>query len=268
MTGTDPFGPVPRAGLQPSQDQARSDVADLQGSLHQLAALVTGSLGLDDVLAHVATFAVRAIPGADGAGVTLLSPDRGGNRVQVLAASHAFVSEIDEIQYATLNEGPCITAALDRRTVRSGSLGGEKMWPRFGPRVGRLGVHSALSLPLLLSDRAVGAINVYSRSKDAFDDHAEELGELFAAPAAVAVYNAQILAQAQELTQQLQTALSSRPIIDQAIGILRGRSGGSADEAFGKLRAISQAEHVKLVTVAQHIVDEAVRRARAQHTQP
>jgi hypothetical protein len=52
---------------------------------------------------------------------------------------------IDEIQYLTLEEGPCITAALQGRTVRSGSLGGEKMWPRFGPRVGRLGVHSALS---------------------------------------------------------------------------------------------------------------------------
>jgi GAF domain-containing protein len=239
-------------------------VADLEESLRELAALVTGSLGLQDVLAHVATFAVRAIPGADGVGVTLLSAERGVG--QVLAASHPFVAEIDEIQYVTLNEGPCITAALERRTVRSGSLGGEKMWPRFGPRVGRLGVHSALSLPLLLSERAVGAINVYSREKDAFDDRAAELGELFATPAAVAVHNAQILAQAQELTVQLQAALSSRPIIDQAIGILRGRSGGSAEEAFGRLRAISQADHVKLVDVAQHIVDEAVRRARARHT--
>ena len=141
------------------------------------------------------------------------------------------------------------------------------MWPRFGPRVGRLGIHSALSLPLLLDERSVGAINVYSRQKDAFDDRAAELGELFAAPAAVAAHNAQILAQAQELTVQLQAALSSRPVIDQAIGILRGRSGGSADEAFGKLRTISQADHVKLVDVAQRIVDEAVRRARARHVQ-
>jgi GAF domain-containing protein len=250
-----------------SQVQADSDLADLQEGLRELAALVTGGLGLHDVLEHVATFAVRAIPGADGVGVTLLSADRGDARVQVLAASHPFVTQIDEIQYTTLNEGPCITAALERRTVRSGSLGGEKMWPRFGPRVGRLGVHSALSLPLLLADRAVGAINVYSHEKDAFDDRAEELGELFATPAAVAVHNAQILAQAQELTAQLQTALSSRPIIDQAIGILRGRNGGSAEEAFGKLRTMSQADHVKLVDVAQHIVDEAVRRARARHAQ-
>jgi GAF domain-containing protein len=265
MSGTELSASIPSSRPPLSQIQADSDAADLQESLRQLATVVTGSLGLQDVLDHVATFAVRAIPGADGAGVTLLNAERVGG--QLLAASHPFVAEIDEIQYSVLNEGPCITAALERRTVRSGSLGGEKMWPRFGPRVGRLGIHSALSLPLLLADRAVGAINVYSRQKDAFDDRAAELGELFAAPAAVAAHNAQILAQAQELTAQLQTALSSRPIIDQAIGILRGRNGGSADEAFAKLRAISQADHVKLVDVAQHIVDEAVRRARARHAQ-
>ena len=265
MTGTEPSGVVPEPKAPDVDGQVESDVADLQAGLRELAALVTGSLGLRDVLTHVATFAVRAIPGADGAGVTLLGPD--GSAGQVLAASHPFVAEIDEIQYAVLGEGPCITAALERRTVRSGSLGGEKMWPRFGPRVGRLGVHSALSLPLLLDERAVGAINVYSRQKDAFDDRAAELGELFAAPAAVAAHNAQILAQAQELTAQLQAALSSRPVIDQAIGILRARGGGSADEAFGKLRTISQADHVKLVDEAQRIVDEAVRRARARHVQ-
>ena len=118
--------------------------------------------GIDELVwsqaASVARVAGRGIyvrcsryPGPDGAGVTLLRVDPVDNMVEALAASAPFVAEIDEIQYVTLNEGPCITAALERRTVRSGSLGGEKMWPRFGPRVGRLGVHSALSLPLLLS---------------------------------------------------------------------------------------------------------------------
>jgi GAF domain-containing protein len=238
----------------------------LQASLGDLAGLVTGTIGLPELLERVATFAAHAIPGADGAGVTLLRIDRTINHVEALAASHPFVSEIDEIQYVTLNEGPCITAAMEARTVRSGSLGGEKMWPRFGPRVGRLGIHSALSLPLLLPGQVVGAINVYARAKDVFDDHAAELGELFAAPAAVAVHNAQILARALTLTAALQAALSSRPVIDQAIGLLRGRTGGSADEAFARLRSISQSENTKLADVAQQIVDEAVRRARSRRT--
>jgi GAF domain-containing protein len=244
--------------------QAGDDAADLRAGIDQLAGLVAGTLGLPALLAEVSTFAVQAIPGADGAGVTLLRVDRVDNMVEALAASAAFVAAIDEIQYVTLKEGPCITAALERRTVRSGSLGGEKMWPRFGPRVGRLGVHSALSLPLLLPGQVIGAINVYAHGKDVFDEHAAELGELFAKPAAVAVHNAQILAHALALTGQLQAALSTRPVIDQAIGLIRGRSGRSAEEAFTQLRAISQAEHRKLPEVAQHIVDEAVRRARAR----
>lgn len=268
---SEPENPKGRDDSQPplSPEQRDADAADLEKSLRELASLVTGSLGLPELLGKVATFAARAIPGADGAGVTLLRTDRPDNRVEALAASHPFVSEIDEIQYVILNEGPCITAAFERRTVRSGSLGGEKMWPRFGPRVGRLGIHSALSLPLLLPPgRVVGAINVYARDKNVFADHAAELGELFAAPAAVAVHNAQVLTQALALTVQLQTALSSRPVIDQAIGLLRGRTGATTEEAFARLRAISQSEHTKLAVVAQHLVDEAVRRARSRQTDP
>jgi len=263
MSEFDPDHGEPAA--PPTPEQAALDAADLQASLADLARLVTGGLGLEDLLARVAGFAARAIPGADGAGVTLLQVEDPDNRVQALAASDPFVAEIDEIQYVVLGEGPCITAALERRTVRSGSLGGEKQWPRFGPRVGRLGVHSVLSLPLPLPDRVIGAINVYARGKDVFDDHAAELAELFAVPAAVAVHNAQVLARAQTLTDQLQAALSRRPVIDQAIGILRARTGGTSDEAFERLRDISQTEHTRLGEVAQHIVDEAVRRARARH---
>ena len=263
---TEDVADLPLAPL--STQQASAGLADLRAGISDLAGLVAGSLGLPELLAEVSTFAVRAIPGADGAGVTLLQVDRLDNMVEALAASAPFVAEIDEIQYVTLKEGPCITAALERRTVRSGSLGGEKMWPRFGPRVGRLGVHSALSLPLLLSDQVIGAINVYAHGKDAFDEHAAELGELFAKPAAVAVHNAQVLSHAIALTTQLQKALKTRPVIDQAIGLIRGRSGRTAEEAFTQLRAISQTEHRKLAEVAQQIIDEAVRRAHARRNRP
>src|SRR6202161_1490503 len=234
MTGfTEDAGDSPVKSL--SVHRASADAADLRAGIEDLAGLVAGSMGLPEMLAEVSTFAVHAIPGADGAGVILLQDHRVENMVEELAASAAFVAEIDRIQYVTLKEGPCITAALERRTVRSGSLGGEKMWPRFGPRVGRMGVHSALSLPLLLSVRVIGAINVYAHGKDVFDEHAAELGELFARPAAVAVHNAQVLAHATTLTAQLQTALLTRPVIDQAIGLIRGRSGRTAEEAFSQL---------------------------------
>ena len=81
------------------------------------------------------------------------------------------------------------------------------------------------------------------------------------------MHNAQLLAQAVALTTQLQTALSQRPVIDQAVGLLRGRSGGTAEEALARLRAISQREHKKLFEVAKDIVDEAVRRAHEGHSE-
>jgi len=245
--------------------QWAADEADLQTSLADLAGLVAGRSDLPGLLKQVAAFAVHAIPGADGAGVTLLTPGN-GTRIEAIAASSDLVSQIDVLQYDVLDEGPCITAVAERRTVRCGSLSAEPLWPRFGPRVSEAGVHSALSLPLLLPDQVVGAINVYALAHNAFDEQAAVFGELFATPAAVAVHNAQVLAAAQRLAEQLQQALTSRPVIDQAIGIMRARSGTSETEALTRLRKISQHEHTKLIDVAAEIVEQATARARARHT--
>jgi GAF domain-containing protein len=206
---------------------------------------------------------VRAIPGADGAGLTLFEADRS----DTIVTSDAFVREIDDIQYG-INEGPCVTAAATGQTVRSGSLSADHRWRRFGPRVGRLGVHSVLSLPLLTDDVVVGVMNVYARAKDAFDDRAEQISQLFAVPAAIAVQNAQILAQTQRLADNLQAALVNRAVIDQAIGIIIGRAGISAADAFDRIRAGSQREHLKASLVATRIVEQAARRARARHQHP
>ena len=248
------------AGATATAGRPGADQVDLRTALSGLSRIVTGTASVGGLLEQVARFAVGAIPGAQGVGVTLLE----AGRSDTVVASADFVREVDGVQYS-LMEGPCVTAAADGRTVRSGSLADEPLWPRFGPQVARLGVHSALSLPLLVNDLVLGAINVYARERDVFDDHAVELGEQFAVPAAVAVRNAQVLDQAQRLAAQLQAALSTRAVIDQALGILMSRRGGTAGEAFASLRSMSQHNNVKLYAVAQNIVDEAVRRARARH---
>jgi GAF domain-containing protein len=232
---------------------------DLREGLAGLSRL-SSSLRLEDLLIRVARYAVRAIPGADGAGLTLLEQDR----ADTIVATADFVRDIDAIQYG-IGEGPSITAAREAQTVMSGSLGADPRWRKFGGGVARLGVHSALSLPLVTPDGVVGAMNVYAHAKNVFDDRAAELGEIFATPAAVSVQNAQVLAQARRLAARLQTALESRVVVDRAIGIMMSRSGGTAEEALGRLRALSQNEHHKLVTVASQIVGEAVNRARARH---
>jgi GAF domain-containing protein len=177
-----------------------------------------------------------------------------------MVASDEFVGAVDAIQYG-IGTGPCITAVAQARTVRSGSLDTDARWPQFGPQAGHIGVHSALSLPLATAGSVLGALNVYAHATDAFDEHAARLGELFAVPAAIAVANAHVLVQTERLATQLQWALTIRPVIDQALGILGSRIGCGPGEAFDRLRETSRGENRNLAAVAQSVVDEAVRRA-------
>lgn len=233
---------------------------DLRTSLTALSHLASNEMDLETTLTEVARFAVLAIPGADGAGLTLLEKDRS----DTVVATAAFVSQIEDIQFS-LGQGPCITAAAAGQTVMSGSLGGDGRWPQFGSRIARLGVHSVVSLPLVATVGVIGAMNVYAHAKHVFDDRAAALGEFFARPAAIAVQNAQVLAQAKRLAAQLQHALTQRGVVERAVGIVMSRTGGTAEETLDRLRRLSQHDHLKLSMVAERIVDEAVRRARSRH---
>ncbi len=260
MTQSDP--PMP-TNYGTTDDVTADDVGDrgLQRSLTDLAQLGVGSgeAGLAAMLTHVAQLAVDAVPGADGAGLTLLEPER----ADTIVATTPFVTDVDAIQYG-LGQGPCISAAATGHTVRSGSLSTDGEWPSFGAMVARLNVHSALSVPLHGPDRVVGSMNIYAHAHNAFDHRAADLAERFAVPAAVSVGNAQALIQAQRLAAQLQAALTNRAVIDQAIGMVMSRVGCDAKEAFERLRQLSQTQNKKLSSVADDMVNEAVRRARAR----
>jgi GAF domain-containing protein len=266
------FDAQPGREAPPQQDlsarRLEADEVDLYAGLRGVAGLVADARGVIDLLGDVAEFAVQAIPGVDGAGVALIDPSEGIPRVQTWAATPVFVHEIDAVQYEEFNEGPCITCMQSRCPTVSGSLGSDSRWPHFGGRVARMAVHSALSLPLMVGDQLIGAINAYARGRDAFGERTVQLGSQFAGPAAVSVYNAQLLARAQERMKQLQRALGTRAVIDQAIGIIRSRSGATAEQAFERLTRLSQAENTKLYAVAERMVEEAVRRARARYRQP
>ncbi|MEP7179161.1 MAG: GAF domain-containing protein [Pseudonocardiales bacterium] len=231
---------------------ARED-DDFRQSLVALSRLTTSRLELRDVLTRVAQSAVLAIPGADGAGLTLVQ----AGRAETVVASAPFVAEVDSIQYR-INEGPCITSAARARTVHSGKLEADPQWPHFGPRIEHLGVHSALSIPLRTAESVLGAMTVYSYATDAFDKRGVRIGELFAVPAAVAVENALVVAQANLLASQLQIGLTNQAAIDQATGILMSRLGCSADQALNQLRQTGQSENETLHATALRIVEGAV----------
>lgn len=106
----------------------------------------------------------------------------------------------------------------------------------------------------------------FAFDRNVFDEHAVCLGAQFAGLAAVSVYNALLLVEAWDRAGRLTRALEHRPVIDQAIGIIRARTGVSTDDGFDRLRQISQSENAKLHVVAQQLVEEAVRRAHARHS--
>ena len=247
-------------GSTPEGSTASQD-DDLAAGLAGLARLPAGRMALEQLLTRVAQHAVRAIPRAEGVGLTLLEEDR----ADTVVTSVDFVGEVDAVQYS-LGQGPCITAVAEGVPVVSGSLADDSRWPEFGRRIARLGVHSVLSLPLRTPDGVVGALNVYAHPRDAFDTTAVELGEVFAAPAAVAVQNAHVLEQTRRLTVRLQAALESRKLIERAVGVLMSRSGISAAEATERIRTLAQHDQDTMAAQARIIVDEAVRRARSRPT--
>jgi GAF domain-containing protein len=194
-------------------------------------------------------------------GLTLI--ERG--RADTIVATESFVTAIDVVQYG-LKQGPGVSAVAEQQTVVSHSLPSDVRWPQFGSQSAGFGVQSTLSIPLITSDGVVGCMNVYAHDKEVFDDRATLLGESFAIPGAIAVQNAQILAESKRLAVHLRTALNNRITVERAIGVLMSRSGDSADRTLAKIRSMSQSEHKKVDVVAQDIVDTAVRRARSRHT--
>jgi GAF domain-containing protein len=214
------------------------------------------SLPLKELLTRVASYAVHAIPGADGAGLTLIEAEH----ADTIVATAAFVTAVDDIQYG-LGDGPCIMAAREGRTVISRSLRDESRWGAFGRQVADLGVNSVVSLPLRIGDDVFGAMNVYAHAYDAFDERSAELGEAFAAPAAIAVQHAQVLEQTRRLAEQLQAELTTRMFVEQAVGVLIGRDNLDVDAAHHRLEVLSEQGGQSLTDAARALVDDAVRRS-------
>lgn len=210
---------------------------------------------LDEVLDRVARAARQAIPDADGVSVTVLEED--GPRTA--AATDDGVRSLDREQYAG-QAGPCLQAAQSRRPVRVRMSEDDARWPRFTAAARGRGVSATLSAPLLVGrpggeSPLVGSLNVYSGSVGAFDPFDEELLRLYTVTAGAAITMAQRWQRSRDTTDNLQRALTSRSIIDQAKGALRAIHGCSAEEAFDRLVHRSQRSNVKVHTVAQELLD-------------
>ena len=224
----------------------------LSEGIAELSRLLVNEEALDDTLLRVADLACRNIGGADLAGVTLSRDGRPTTAVFTDPTS----PEIDSAQYEA-GVGPCLDAWRHQRVFRIESTADDEQWPAFSQAAVEHGIESTISFPLAVRGNGIGVLNLYAKQPAAFTPDDEKIGMLFAEQASVALANAQLYDSAYRLTQQLQEALTSRAVIDQAKGILIGQHGVGADEAFSILRTTSQRENRKLRDVAQELVDRA-----------
>ena len=160
---------------------------------------------------------------------------------------------VDNGRYAR-DEGPCLQSMRDQSVLRCDVEEAEERWPDFVADARANNVRSFLAAPLMLRGEAIGALNLYSSKPSGFTALDDVLVALFTGQAAVALANTRMYAEAVRLTDQLQEAIGSRAIIDQAKGVLMAREGVDADTAFSWLKQQSQNRNVKLRDLGTQIV--------------
>jgi GAF domain-containing protein len=231
---------------------------DQDDTAAELAALLLSTESFDDLLRGVAELSVQLVDGAATASITLA--ERG--RVITVASADPIAMQIDQHQYER-GAGPCLDALRTASVVHVADLRGERRWAGFDAVMLRHGMTSVLAVPLMVRDGAVGVLNLYAGGGAGFAEPDRQLAQALAGHAAVALTAALRTYDHVSLTDNLRIALSSRSVIDQAIGIVMSRERCSADEAFDVLRKVSQQRNTKLRHVATELVTAIVRTAGA-----
>jgi len=219
-----------------SQESFTRQVADAARSMQGLTTT-------QQVLDEAVVVATEIIEGCDLAGMSIRHRDG----IDTPAGSGEALRRLDELQFE-LKEGPCFDALRKHEIVLCRDLATDERFPTWGPRVAKeIGVASIVSFRLFTAQDTLGAMNLYSRTLDAFDTEDVYNGEALAAHVSVA------LAEAQNVTN-LETAISGRTVIGRAEGILMERFDLSPAQAFGVLRRVSQHRNVRLNRVAEELV--------------
>lgn len=232
-------------------DPTASDLAaDVAAVLARMGGVLLSAQTVDTAMDLVVRLADQTIPHSAGAGVTVA--DGSGQRTS--AATDPVVEQADALQYE-LGSGPCLTAWRDRVVVRIDNVASEQRWPAWCHAAADLGVASVLSSPLVAGEDSIGAIKVYARIADAFNESAAEVLALFADQAAILLANTQTMQDARQMAAELARALEDREVIGQAKGILIDRGAVDAEAAFRTLVGLAQRTDVRLVDVARQLVD-------------
>jgi GAF domain-containing protein len=227
---------------------------DLHRALTELGRLRFGEMPIEDAM-HEIVQTTHTIFDVDGAGLMLADAE---HHLRNLAVSDERLGHLEELQIQH-QEGPCITAFDDKQLVQAQDLTDDPRWPAFSEAAVDRGLRAVLASPVPYNQDAIGVVAVLSAKCRPWS--AEEELALLAFTDLAAVLIASMLQgkQHSELAAQLQGALNSRAVIEQAKGVLIGQRGLSAHAAYEQLRAQARAERRKLGAVSAELVRNAVR---------
>jgi GAF domain-containing protein len=190
----------------------------------------------------------------DATAGTLLADPKG--RLHYMAASDETTKLLELLQLDN-QDGPCVDAFHHREPVLNTDLRtAAERWPHFAPTASAAGFHSVHAFPLYRRDQVIGALGVFATAPSHFDDTDVHIVQSLATVAAISLLYRRSIDHAEDLAQQLQTALDSRVLIEQAKGAIAHAHNISADQAFTLLRAYARRTNQRLKDVASQAVTD------------
>jgi transcriptional regulator with GAF, ATPase, and Fis domain len=173
-------------------------------------------------------------------------------------ASSSQQSRLLEVLQVEAGAGPCLEAYRTRQVVVVEDLAAElARWPAFAERGAEYGFQAVVALPLRLRDERVGALNLFIDQKGPMTAADLSVGQALADVAAIGILHRRILTRSEMVTQQLQTALNTRLIIEQAKGVLAERGAVDMQRAFNLLRGHARRTNRRLADLARDVVEGA-----------
>jgi GAF domain-containing protein len=215
----------------------------------ELGRLSFEDTSMHDLLQRVAELSKQVIPGVAEASVSVIA----GDKPVTPAFTGQLAVDLDESQYDR-GYGPCLEAAVGQEIREITDARAETRWPEYTPVCVERGALSSLSVPVPVRDNIQAALNLYGHEAQSFDAGAHATGREFAAYVAVAVRNIHLYETTREWATNMDAAMRSRAVIEQAKGILMSQRRCDAAEAFNLLAEASQRSNRKLRDLAAALV--------------
>ena len=216
-----------------------------------------------DVIDFLHTLADRSVEllGAEAAGL-MLADQRGNLQLVASSAESARLLEVFELQNA---EGPCLDCfRTGEQLVNLDDATMQARWPSFWAETKQSGFGSAHALPMRLRHEVIGAINLFGSAGASLSDQDIAIGQAMADVATIGLLQERSVRQKEVLAEQLQTALNSRVLIEQAKGVLAERAQVPIDTAFTLMRSHARGHNRTLSSVAIDIVNGSLKATELQ----